>query len=36
METQVKRCWDEIENNFPHREHMVHPEELYGIGVILK
>ena len=36
METQVKRCWDEIENNFPHREYMVHPEGLYGIGVILK
>ena len=35
-ETQVKRCWDEIKDNFPHREYMVHPEGLYGIGVILK
>ena len=35
-ETQVKRCWDEIKDNYPHREYMVHPEGLYGIGVILK
>lgn len=35
-ETQVKRCWDEIKDNFRHREYMVHPEGLYGIGVIFK
>ena len=35
-ETQAKRCWDEIKDNYPHREYMVHPERLYGIGVILK
>ena len=35
-ETHVKQCWDEIKDNFRHCEYMVHPEGLYGIGVIFK
>lgn len=35
-ETQVKRCWDAIKNDFTHREYMADPEGLYGIGVLFK
>jgi predicted O-methyltransferase YrrM len=35
-ETQAKRCWDSIKVAFPHREYMLHPEGLYGIGVLFK
>ncbi len=35
-ETHVKRFWDSIKHDFSYREYMIHPEGLYGIGVIFK
>jgi predicted O-methyltransferase YrrM len=35
-ETQCKRCWDAIKGDYEYREYLVHPEGLYGIGVLVK
>jgi predicted O-methyltransferase YrrM len=35
-DTQVKRFWDSIKTSYEHREYMVHPKGLYGIGVLCK
>ena len=35
-DTQVKRLWDSIKTGYEHREYMVHPNALYGIGVLFK
>lgn len=35
-DTQVKMLWDSIKPNFEHREYAVHPEGLYGIGMLYK
>jgi predicted O-methyltransferase YrrM len=33
-ETHAKRCWDEVKGSFAHHEYLLHPEGLYGIGVL--
>lgn len=35
-DTQVKAFWDSIKAGYPFREYMVHPDGLYGIGVLQK
>lgn len=35
-ETQVKRCWDSIKDNYTHREYVARSDGLYGIGVLFK
>lgn len=35
-DTQVKSLWDSIKAGFEHHEYAVHPEGLYGIGVLYK
>jgi predicted O-methyltransferase YrrM len=35
-DTQVKALWDSIKSGYTHREYMVHPNGLYGIGVLEK
>lgn len=34
-DTQVKRFWDSIKDNYEHREYSVDPKGYYGIGVIV-
>lgn len=35
-DTQVKAFWDSIKTGYTHREYLVHPNGLYGIGVLEK
>lgn len=35
-DTQVKRFWDSIKTGYEYREHMVHPDGYYGIGLLFK
>jgi predicted O-methyltransferase YrrM len=35
-DTQVKAFWDTIKTGYPHSEYKVHPDGLYGIGVLQK
>jgi cephalosporin hydroxylase len=35
-DTQVKAFWDTIKTGYTFREYMVHPDGLYGIGVLQK
>jgi predicted O-methyltransferase YrrM len=35
-DTQVKKLWDSIKSNYKHNEYAVHPDGLYGIGVLSK
>jgi predicted O-methyltransferase YrrM len=35
-DTQVKAFWDSIKTGYVYREYMVHPNGLYGIGVLEK
>lgn len=35
-DTQVKRFWDTVKDDFQYREYMVHPRGHYGIGVLFK
>ncbi|HTW45080.1 MAG TPA: class I SAM-dependent methyltransferase [Acidobacteriaceae bacterium] len=35
-DTQVKRLWDSIKSDYKYREYAVHPDGLYGIGVLVK
>jgi predicted O-methyltransferase YrrM len=35
-DTQVKKLWDSIKSDYKYSEYAVHPNGLYGIGVLLK